>query len=107
MLKGVLITYVDDMLVAGKKSIASPVMNAIRRKWLCSEGEYSWQGQKIILCGLCITRYPGGSYFLDQDAYTVDVVGRHKMMGSSGLKQPLPSDEGITKDPKELSTIFR
>ena len=56
MMVGVMITYVDDVLAVGPKSIVAPVVSVVKKIWTCSDGEYTYNDQLILFCATRIKR---------------------------------------------------
>ena len=64
--KALLLTYVDDILVATTEEIGNATMKAIDLTWNCSEEEVVQEGSKgVSFCGIVIEKLPS-SYFMRQ-----------------------------------------
>ena len=53
--KGILLTYVDDIMVIAEERLNEEVMKEIDRVWKCSPEEVVKKGgQTVSFCGICI-----------------------------------------------------
>jgi len=65
-IKGLVLTYVDDILVTTTEELGDATMNEIDSTWKCSEKETVEEGQTgVSFCGLVIEKLPDG-YFIHQ-----------------------------------------
>ena len=92
-LLGLLMTYVDDMLVVGSSSIVSAVMQNIREKWETSEPDQI--DQPIRFLGMEISRSRNietgrFDWYLTQSSYVRDMIQKEE--GLKSRKTPISKD---------------
>ena len=81
-----LLTYVDDILVATAEEIGNATMKAIDLTWKCSEEEVVKEGSKgVNFCGIVIEKLPNG-YFIRQKPYTKERLKKHHSEDSNATK---------------------
>ena len=85
--KGVLLCYVDDLLVLAPFSERQSLLAHIASIWTCSPVVYSESGD-LTYCGLELSSSDSG-IFLRQDRYVKELLKRHDV--SSGSDTPCPS----------------
>jgi hypothetical protein len=84
--RGLLLTYVDDILVATTEELGEAVMKAIDQTWKCSPEEVVREGEKgVSFCGIVIEKIENG-YFIHQRPYTKELLKKHKLEGCNSTK---------------------
>lgn len=89
--KGLLLVYVDDLLVLSKKEIVQSVIEVISKKWEISTPEWLASDRSTKFLGVEIWEMEEG-IFVNQEKYLADVMRRNGQEG--GLVSGIP----ITKD---------
>ena len=83
--KGLLLTYVDDVLVATTEELGEAIMKAIDQTWKCFSEEVVREGEKgVSFCGIVIEKIEHG-YFI-QRPYTKELLKKHKLEGCNSTK---------------------
>ena len=77
---GLLLTYVDDILVAAERRLAWKIMNLITSTWTCSTPEDLDVVKRVTFCSMRITKLPDGDYHIDQEPYIKEVLERHNLL---------------------------
>ena len=78
-LKGLLLTYVDDILVATTEELGEATMKAIDQTWKCSPKEMVREGENgVSFCGIVIIKIENG-YFTHQKPFTKEPLKKHKL----------------------------
>ncbi|CAE7580175.1 RE2, partial [Symbiodinium sp. CCMP2456] len=70
---GAIICYVDDLLIAGERNVASEAAQMVARTWKCTEPQWD----DVSFNGFEIRRTDEG-LLLSQDSYTKDLLARYK-----------------------------
>ena len=84
--KGLVLTYVDDILVTTTEELGDTTMKEIDLTWKCSEKEVVKKGSKgVSFCGLVIEKLPNG-YFIHQKPYTKELLKKHQLQNSNSTK---------------------
>jgi len=84
--KGLLLTYVDDIMVTADEELAKAMMQRIDEQWKCSPEEIVEEGKDpISFCGICIEKGRKG-YFIHQKPYIKDLLKKHRMDDCSATK---------------------
>ena len=84
--QGLLLTYVDDILVATTEELGKATMKAIDEIWKCSEEDVVREGEKgVSFCGIVIEKIEHG-YFIHQRPYTKELLKKHKLEGCNSTK---------------------
>ena len=82
---GLVVCYVDDLLIVGEKEAASETAAMFRRTWKCTEPQWD----DVSFNGFEIKRTPEG-LMLTQNSYTKDLLERYKdMEGYEEVPAPL------------------
>ena len=74
---GILLTYVDDLLILSTEQTAHAWMKEIRKEWETSEPEVVDKGSTTRFLGMEITKGHTGVWFASQEGYTKDLLQRH------------------------------
>lgn len=75
---GLMIVYVDDVLMVGPKEVTDAASGTIERAWKTSNPEYaSLGGAPMRFLGIEIQRLENGTYYLHQGSYVRAVLERH------------------------------
>ncbi len=80
---GVMLTYVDDVLVAATKELSLQVLKNINTRWKCSEATSTIKGDRLVFLSTRVTKVncvhgnKGFGYQIDQQAYAKDLIDRH------------------------------
>ena len=109
---GLVLTYVDDILVMSEKNLGKTVMKLVGDRWKCTKPAVLSEDKQITFCSVRMTAVFGGrDILLDQEAYTIDMIERRKITNAN--KAPIQPDEcasvqstnleGMT--PKEISKL--
>ena len=84
--KGLLLTSVDDILVAPSEELGEAAMKAIDQTWKCSPEEVVLEGGKgVSFCGIVIEKMQNG-YFIHQRPYTKGLLKKHKLEERNATK---------------------
>ena len=78
VVKGVMVTYVDDFLTAAGDDLMKSLMAKLRETWTCSDPEYAVQGKTMRYCGYDLEKIQNG-FALRQTNYVRDLLGRRKV----------------------------
>ena len=79
--KGLLLTYVDDIMVIAKEELAEQVMKKIDETWKCSPEEIVKEGAAAVsFCGICIEKTSEG-IFIHQKPYIKDLLKKNQLEG--------------------------
>ena len=89
--KGLMLVYVDDLLVLSEKRIAQEVIKTISSRWDVSEPEWLSDTRPTKFLGVEIWEFPEG-IFINQEKYLMDVLRRNGQ--EDGVSSGIP----ITKD---------
>ena len=84
--QGALVTYVDDLLLLGKKELVGEWVKEIQKKWEVSEPEEVEGSSPTRFLGMELSRSPEGYWYARQEAYTKDLLLRN--LGSDPDKWP-------------------
>ena len=102
---GLVICYVDDLLIAGEKDVAEEVTNMFRKTWKCSEPQWD----DISFNGFEIKRTSEG-LVLTQDSYVKDLLERYKNVdGFEEVPAPLQlkPEEFEIKENEDVAEFVR
>lgn len=94
-MKGLMLVYVDDILIMGEPLIAEEVVAGIQRTWETSNPEKIGSDEGTRLLGMELWRFPDGSWKTTQINYVVDLLKRN--LGEDPAKWPLKKTP-ISKD---------
>ena len=89
--KGLMLVYVDDLLVLSKEEVVRGAIQTISSRWDVSEPEWLNEIKPTKFLGVEIWEFPEG-IFLNQEKYLMDVLRRN------GQEEGLLSGIPITKD---------
>ena len=73
---GILLTYVDDLLILSSHDLAHQWMDEIRKEWETSQPEVVDKGSSTRFLGMEITKGHTGVWFASQEGYTRDLLQR-------------------------------
>ncbi|CAE7319363.1 RE1, partial [Symbiodinium sp. CCMP2592] len=88
-LKGLLVTYVDDLLYLAKKAIILLLHGKIASIWPCSELEFSDKGLRYL--GMELDQ-DGDNFTLGQEAYVTNLVRLHGLDPQATAGLPCPKE---------------
>ena len=88
---GLMIVYVDDLLVLGKEDLVSSCLRRIEKVWELSKPEWLSSEKPFKFLGVEMWEFEEG-IFINQESYLLDVLRRHDE--EEGMKSGIP----ITKD---------
>lgn len=88
---GLMIVYVDDLLILGSEGLVSSCLKRIEKEWELSQPEWLSSKKPLKFLGVELWEFEEG-IFINQENYLVDVLRRHGE--ENGLKSGIP----ITKD---------
>ena len=88
---GLMIVYVDDLLILGSEGLVSSCLTRIEKEWELSQPEWLSSKKPLKFLGVELWEFDEG-IFINQESYLVDVLRRHGE--ESGPKSGIP----ITKD---------
>jgi hypothetical protein len=94
--QGILLTYVDDLMVVTTKKIGEAFMKKIDEIWKCSPEEVVEENKPPVnFCGICIERMKDG-YFIHQKPYIKDLLKKYRLEDCNATKILLDreSEEG-------------
>ena len=100
---GVIVCYVDDLLIAGEPSVAKEAAMMVARTWKCTEPQWD----DVTFNGFEILRSDAG-LVLKQDSYTKDLLARYKdLEGYEEVPAPvqLAPEDFVLKE-KEVAADF-
>ena len=90
--KGLLLTYVDDILVATTEEIGNATMKAIDLAWKCSEEKVIKEGSKgVSFCGIVIEKLHNG-YFMYQKPYIKELLEKRHLEDCNASKISLDKE---------------
>ncbi len=78
---GLMVIYVDDMLVAAEDGNLQEAFGALKKSWNCSPEEYVNKEQSMRFCGYEIVELETGQVHIGQGSYTRDLLERHGIQG--------------------------
>ena len=85
---GVIICYVDDLLIAGESKVAKEASLMIARTWKCTEPQWATAKEGVTFNGFEIQRTDQG-LLLGQNAYTKDLLARYNLEGFEETPAPV------------------
>ena len=85
--RGYLCSYVDDLMITGKRSVVDSTIKLIESCWECSSREYVNEITNTRFCGYEL-RWDGDSLLLTQPSYTMDLVSKYNVTGKE--REPSP-----------------
>jgi hypothetical protein len=86
---------VDDLLISTPTlALTKSVVEEVRKKWTCSEGEYLSPTTPLTFCGMEISTRgvegtPGFHWRLNQCKYIKQLLEKHQMLNRNATKVPL------------------
>jgi len=84
--KGILLTYVDDLMVITEAKINEVIMKTIDKTWKCSPEEVvKMNNQPVSFCGICIEEVENG-FFIHQRPYTRELLKKHRLEECNATK---------------------
>ncbi|CAE7450383.1 unnamed protein product [Symbiodinium necroappetens] len=96
---GLLVVYVDDLMVGGVTKYASAILAEIRSIWQCSEPDQLSPKSPVRFCGVEIERQ-GRALLIHQASYIEDVVKRYEeSLGAPLVETSCPFPK--VQDPEE------
>ena len=110
--QGVVLVYVDDLLVLSEERIVGEAWRQIRQKWETSAPQWANSEEPLRFCGLAILRQENGDFFAGQNAFIRELVKRRSMTNEfSALpcrNVPEPEEEfekspELTKEAQQLA----
>ena len=106
---GLVLVYVDDLLILGTPDVRDAVIQALQAKWETSEPEDVGQEKGVRFLGTELWCVPGGEWKITQENYTIDLLKRN--LGSDmslwpQKKVPLWKEpDFIPQETKEISQV--
>ena len=109
---GILITYVDDLLVMADTSISGYLMDLITKRWKCTQPTSLRKAGSLSFGSLNIQLINDGQdLFIDQASYCKELLDRHPPLNPNvvplqpDLCQKVQSTDVSTKTPKEIAKL--
>ena len=90
--KGIINTYVDDILVMSTEDITRAMMTELDNTWKCSEAEYLTPEKDLTFCGMTLKKVPEG-LILHEKGYTAEILKRHNASEMNPTKMILDREE--------------
>ena len=94
--RGIVNTYVDDILAISEKAIVEATMEAIDKVWKCAETEHLGE-EAVKFCGMTLLRVKEG-VCLEQTTYANEVLKRNGLDESNPTRTILDKDECLVSD---------
>jgi len=90
--QGIVLTYVDDLMVVTTEEIGEALMKKIDEIWKCSAEEVVREhSPPVNFCGICIEKMKDG-YFIHQKPYIKDLLKKYRLEDCNATKIILDKD---------------
>ena len=89
--QGILLTYVDDLMVVTTEEIVEALMKKVDEIWKCSPEVVKEHSPPVNFCGICIEKMKHGN-FIHQKPYIKDLLKKNRLEDGNATKIILDKD---------------
>lgn len=102
--QGLVLIYVDDMLVMSNPEITNMVVEKIQKTWEVTKPQWVTETEPVRFCGIEIYKNNEGDYFAGQQSFVKEVLKRHncKEFAASPLKDNFEPEEELDRTREEI-----
>ena len=100
-LRGVMIVYVDDLMILAPRSVVQGTVDRIKEEWEVSTPEWLEEEKATKFLGIEIRKMASG-FLLTQESYLKDLMKRNEEEGHQKSGLPISKDQALKLEEEEM-----